>query len=360
MKKTIKVLIVDDSKVTTQLLRTVLEEEPNIEVVGCAGDGVEAVRLTKQLRPDLVTMDIFMPNMDGVEATRKIMQHCPTPIIILSSYVSDNESKIVFNALQAGALSIIEKPKRIQGEGFSKIRRQLINSIKTLANVHVVPRKLRQELKPTVIQVTKTAAIYNILALGTSTGGPTALGSILSALPENFPLPVVVVQHIADGFLSGLVSWLQQKSKLVMEIAQDNQTLLPGHVYFAGDGAHLVITKGDRTPVATLEGSAPIDYFKPSITVLFSSLAKNYPGTAIGGLLTGMGRDGAEGLLLMKQANCLTFTQSEATSVVYGMPAAAVSLNATEQILDLEKIPQFLATIISKGEYSYDAKNLDC
>lgn len=347
----IKILIADDSCVTTQLLRAILEEEADIEVIGCAKDGVEAIALTKKLKPDLVTMDVFMPNIDGVEATKTIMKECPTPIIILSSYVNDRESKIVFNALQAGALSVMEKPKNVLGDGFIQIKRQLINSVRVLSKIRVVSRKIYDVSPPAMIPIKhKKSTEFSILALGSSTGGPGALNTILSPFPADFPLPIVITQHITDGFLPGLVSWLQQNSKLVIEIAKDNQALTPGHVYFANHGAHLLIKKGENAPVAVLDSSGPIEYFKPSITVLFSSLAKSYPNAAIGGLLTGMGKDGAEGLLQMKNSGCFTFAQSEATSIVYGMPAAAVLLNAVDQVLDLEKIPKVLATLIDKGE----------
>lgn len=344
MKKIINVLIVDDCKVTTQLLRAILATEPSIQVVGCAGDGLSAVSLTKQLKPDIITMDIFMPKMDGIEATETIMSQCPTPIIVFSSHTNNKESELAFNALQAGALTIIEKPS-VSGDGFDKIKQQIINTIRTLAEVRVVAR---HPIKPPAISYPTKSGTIEILAIGSSTGGPGALDSIFSSLPANFPLPIVVTQHITDGFLSGLINWLQRSSALHMEIATNNQKLLAGHVYFAENNIHLTVQQHNG-PVAVFDDSEPVDHFKPSVNVLFASIAKNFPGSSIGGLLTGMGKDGAAGLLQMKQAGCLTFAQSEATCAVYGMPSAAAALQATDQLIDLEKIPQLLATLIEKG-----------
>jgi two-component system chemotaxis response regulator CheB len=347
--KTINVIIVDDSKVSTKLLHAILEAEPDINILACATDGEAAVKLTKKLKPDLITMDIFMPKMNGVEATRAIMKECPTPILVISSHANDQESEFVFNALKAGAMSIIEKPKGVLDPDFIKTKRHILNSIRTLADVHVMQRHytiIPQKLKPMSISPQPTSA--KICALGASTGGPAALQLILSALPAHFSIPIVVTQHITKGFLPGLLNWLQGSCKLKLTIAKDRQPLLPGNVYFADDNTHLTIKKSNA-PMALLDNAPPIDQFRPSINALFASIAKSYPGAAIGGLLTGMGQDGAQGLLEMKEAGCTTFTQSENTCVVYGMPAVAVALHATNCSLDLGNIPQFLTTLIGKG-----------
>ena len=345
MKKTINVLVVDDCKVTTQLLCTILNEEPDINVIACAKDGAAAVALTKELKPDLITMDIFMPNMDGVEATRAIMEQFPTPIIIISSHGNSNESEEAFNALQAGALSIIEKPQEIRSTGFSIIRRQLLNTVRALSEVRVMRRRTATPVKAQVSSFADRPRTIQLIALGSSTGGPEALHCILSALPADFPVPIVITQHITQGFLPGLINWLQKKTKLTVEMAQDHQKLYPGHVYFAIDNKHLHVKKS-ITPLAVFDNSEPIDHFKPSVNAMFTSIAKNYPGAAIGGLLTGMGQDGANGLLQMKEARCYTFAQSQATSIVYGMPGVAAAIKATDQLIDLENISQILAKLI--------------
>lgn len=348
MKNPIKVIVADDCKVTTQLLCAILNGEPDIEVIACVADGHAALNLTKKLKPDLVTMDIFMPIMDGVEATRAIMEQCPTPIIIISSHANESQTEFSFNALQAGALSVIEKPQRVLDVGFDKIKRQIINSVRALSEVKVVSRRPQIPLKSDIPSCISNRSGIELIALGSSTGGPEALNCILSALPARFPVPIVITQHITDGFLPGLVHWLKNSTELIIEIATNYQKLLPGHVYFADDNTHLTIKNGIN-PIAILDSSDPIAHFRPSINVLFSSIAKNYPQTAVGGLLTGMGKDGADGLLQMKEAGCVTFAQSEKTSVVYGMPAMALSTNATDLSIDLEKISKFLTTLVSNG-----------
>ncbi|STX29953.1 fused chemotaxis regulator; protein-glutamat [Legionella beliardensis] len=344
MNKPIKVLIADDSKVSTQLLAAILEEASDIQVIATARDGIEAIQLTKQLKPDLITMDIFMPNMDGIDATRTIMAECPTPIIIISSQYNKTMAENSFNALEAGALSIIEKPKGPAANDFAEAKKFILHSIRALAGVPVVTRKRTKPLdssppEPNIEQN------FKILALGSSTGGPAALSCILQGLSSDFNLPIVITQHITKGFLEGLISWLQHQTPLKLEIAKHRQLLKPGHVYFAPDDFHLTVARGLVEPIAILEDSMPINHFKPSANVLFTSIAESYPNKAIGGILTGMGRDGAEGLLLMKKSGCYTFAQSKSTSVVFGMPGAAVEMQAINKIIDLEQISKFLAKI---------------
>lgn len=352
---TINVLIADDSKVVLQLLQSILTAEEDINVIACAENGVQAIELVKRFKPDLITMDVMMPKMDGVEATKIIMEECPTPIIIISSHADQTHSDVTFNALQAGALSVIEKPSIMSDEGYSKIKRQIINEVRTLSSVHVTRRQVKKsQLK---VNLPAKPANYKLLALGASTGGPSALKFILSTLPANFPIPIVITQHISDGFLPGLITWLQHSAELSLHIAEANQKLCPGNVYFAPDHKHLMIHKGEG-PIAVLDDSSPVDFFKPSATMLFSSIAKSYPRMAIGGLLTGMGRDGAEGLLKMRAAGCATFAQSEVSSVVFGMPGAAASMNAVESLIDLEKIPHYLANLTWEGTCD-EEKNID-
>lgn len=350
MNARIKVLIVDDSKVCSTAIAAILNETPDIEVVGIAKDGEMGVELTKSLKPDLVIMDIFMPQMDGVEATKVIMQQCPTPIIVVSSPSNAKESNYVFEALEAGALTLIKKPIGFLEDGFGEVQRLLVQSVRALSSVHVVKRKAATiPSSITELTVDKSMLKAKIVALGCSTGGPEALHNILSQLPGHFPIPIVITQHITKGFLPGLVKWLQSSSALSIHIAEDQQDLLPGSVYFAADEAHLLIQK-NNFPKAVLDMSDPLDHFKPSINKMFNSIATSYPGKAIGGILTGMGKDGVQGLLKMRQTGCVTFAQSEATSVIYGMPAAAIDLQATDCSIDLNKISKFLTTLLEGQE----------
>ncbi len=350
MKKTLNVLIVDDSVVFTKFLQAILNSEPGIQVIGCAKDGIEAVQMAKQFRPDLITMDVYMPNMDGVEATKVIMDECPTPIILISAHVDTDKKSYIFHALEAGALSMIEKPHDYQNGHFEAVRRHIINSILSLSEVHVTRRPLHKKLsKHKRFPEHTFASKARLVALGASTGGPLALNAILTALPDSFAVPIVITQHITAGFLSGLVTWLQKNTALTVQIATHQQPLLPGHVYFAPDNVHLTIIKHHNDPIAILEDSAPVSHVRPSIDKLFTSIAQSYPGAAIGGLLTGMGQDGAQGLLKMRKTHCITFAQSESSSIVYGMPAAAVTLEAVQHVVNLEQISHFLIQLIDKG-----------
>lgn len=350
--KKINILICDDSAVIRQLLNTVLKEAEDINVIGYARDGIEAVQMTQKLKPDLITMDIEMPGIDGFEATKKIMSEFPTPIIVISSHVNTKEMNTTFNALTAGALTVIEKPHDILSAGFLEQKRNLFNLIRALSQVHVIRRRA-DFMKKSIVELKKEKQLLvknevKIMAFGASTGGPAALHYILSRLPKFSSVPIVIVQHITDNFLPGLVNWLQMMSSLKIEIVQKNrQPLLPGTVYFAPDGFHLTIKK-DVTPIAVLENSPAIEYFKPSVTRLFSSIAESYPGLAVAGLLTGMGRDGAVGLLQMKQSGCHTFVQNQESSVVFGMPSAAKNIQAECDTIDLTEIPEYINQIFNK------------
>lgn len=354
MSKKIKLLIAEDSAVVATLLRNIFTSDDNISVIGHAKSGVEAVQMTKELKPDLITMDIHMPRMDGFEATRQIMTECPTPIVVISSYANNSEMDTTFKALNAGALTVVQKPEDVLSEGFEQCRHRLLTTIHAMAEVPVIRRrKISLSNVDTDTQTLKFRPKLKIddvkiLALGSSTGGPEALYFMLSQLPKNFPVPIVVVQHISDGFLPGLVKWLQTKSKLNIEIAaKEGQILQPGHVYFAADHQHLVI-KQEKHPVASFEDSDTIEHFKPSVTRLFSSLADSYPKQSIGVLLTGMGKDGAAGLLQMKNNGCYTIIQDEKSSIVFGMPGAAKNINAHCEVLDLLQIPNYLNQMLTK------------
>jgi two-component system chemotaxis response regulator CheB len=360
-KKIINILIADDSKTMRDLLSALFKDQLDMIVVGCAKDGVEAVQLTKKLKPDIVTMDINMPTMDGLEATKKIMQECPTPIVMISALVNGEELNATFNALKAGALSVLEKPKDMLNAGFALEKNRLLSAIRTYSDVRVVRRYgLKTKILYTALpNIPAQAKKIALVAIGASTGGPEVLSYILSQLSSDFPVPIVIVQHITNGFLSGLVNWLQLKSECKIEIVRkDREPLLPGVIYFAPDDLHLTIERGPNHPIAVFEDSPEISYFKPSITRLFSSIAQSYPQAATAGLLTGMGKDGAEGLLLMKKAGCHTFIQSEASSIIFGMPGAAKALHAECDTVDLTQIPHFLHQLINKG-IVYDKENPD-
>jgi two-component system chemotaxis response regulator CheB len=345
----IRVLIVDDSATVRALLRFILESDPEIQVIGMAPTGVEGVRQTLALKPDLITMDVYMPGLDGFEATRQIMEQRPTPIVIVSSGVEHSEMMVTFNAMQAGALEVIGKPAGVMHPNYPELSQQLITTVKLMSEVKVI-RRYRSVMSPRpVVRSVPAERPLTLLAIGASTGGPAALNLLRKGLPVEFPLPVLVVQHMTVGFMGGLVSWLQLESRLQIKIGEDGERVRPGKVYFAPDDTHIqMIGHG----ILGLSQGAPVNHVRPSANVLFDSVARVYGGEAVGILLTGMGEDGASGLKAMHDRGSPTIAQDEATSAVYGMPKAAMELGAADQILPIGQIPGALLALLSSANKS--------
>lgn len=339
----IRVLIVEDSPTLRMLLKTILESDPEITVIGMATSGEEGVRQALALKPDLITMDVHLPGMDGFTATRRIMEQQPTPIVIVSSSVDHHEVMTTFNAIQAGALDVLQKPTSVNHPDFAALREKLVTTVKLMAEVKVIRHYRSPMAQRGAGERPKVGRPYALLAIGASTGGPAALNSILKELPAGFPLPVLVVQHMTTGFTAGLVSWLQLESRLKIKIAEDGEYLRGGVVYVAPDDTHLLVA---ARGVIGLSKAPPVSHVRPSATVLFESVARVYGGEAIGVLLTGMGNDGAEGLRAMRERGALTIAQDEATSAVYGMPKAAVELGAAVQVLPLSQIPGAVLALV--------------
>ncbi len=348
----IRVLVVDDSPTIRLLFTEILNSEPDITVVGSAADGEQAVQRAAALKPDLITMDIRMPRVDGLEATRRIMAQCPTPIVIVSAGLDTDDLSSSFNALQAGALDVIEKPNGSDPRDFEGIRRRLVTAVRLMAGVKVVRRRA-PKAAPTgglagrgvPAAAPARRAGFKMVAVGASTGGPMALHTLLAGLPRDFPTPVVVVQHMSAGFLPGFVTWLRLDCALPINIAVDGQAAHPGQVYFAPDDHHLIL--GGRG-VLRLTEAPPVSHVRPSATVLFESVARLYGREALGVLLTGMGDDGAAGLKAIHERGGLTLAQDEATSVVYGMPRVAVELGAVDHILPLPGLASSLVEWVGR------------
>jgi len=334
LRQTVRVLIVDDSVVAREILKKMLESDPGIRVVGMAEDGTQAVTLTAELRPDLVTMDLVMPGMDGMEATERIMAYHPTPVLFFSSYFNLEGRYSRLDALAAGALDIVEKPTLTPDQRWEAMAGSLVEKVKALAQVPVVKhihggRVLDRQQTPALTRGTRTAAV-DVVGIGASSGGPRVLDEVLSTLPATYAPAVVVVQHMAEGFMTGLIRWLQQRCALPVRVAQEGDTLLPRRILFAPDWAHLVVQPGGRIHLA--EGG-PVRGCRPSVDITFNSLAEVYGARAAGAILTGMGSDGARGLLAIRQAGGTTFAQNEESCIVFGMPHAAIELGAAQQIL---------------------------
>lgn len=340
----IKVLVAEDSLVSRELILHLLGQDPLIQVAAVAGDGAEAVRLVNEIRPDVVLMDVHMPRMNGLEATREIMQTQPTPIVVMSATSFGSEAAMVFEATRAGALTFVQKPTMGAQEAVGG--RRLVEMVKAMAEVKVI-RRHRQRSKPPETAValpTRVRQAPRVVAIGASTGGPPALLAILKQLPVDFRLPLLMVQHITPGFTEGLALWLTAASSFDVQVARDGELLQPRRAYLPPDGVQMLAGVGGHVRFGP---PLPQQVFCPSIDRLFDSVTEVFGPAAIGVILTGMGRDGAEGLGRMRQAGALTIAQDEVTSAVFGMPKEAVRLNAADYVLPLANIP---TTIVEYSE----------
>jgi two-component system chemotaxis response regulator CheB len=337
----IRVLIVDDSATVREVLKHLLESDPAIHVVGTAANGSEAIELTARLRPDLVTMDLVMPGMDGMEATGRIMAEHPTPVLFLSSYFDKEGMYTRADALAAGALDIVEKPALMPDWRWRTAASALIQKIKALAQIPVIthihpagPSVPGDRLQPSVDVAPSPA----LVAIGASSGGPRVLEELLSKLPASYALAVLVVQHMADGFMAGLLNWLQQRCALPIRAAEEGDAIMPRRVLVAPERLHMVVLPGGRVHLSPDE---EVNGHRPSVDVTFNSVAKVYGPRAAGLLLTGMGVDGAAGLLAIRQAGGVTYVQ-EQSSAVFGMPRAAIELGAAQHVLPPEGLVRIL------------------
>lgn len=341
----IRVLVAEDSLTVRELIVSILESDPAIEVVGQAKDGRRAVELATELRPDLITMDVQMPLLDGLEATKEIMVQAPTPILIVSSRASQAQVELSLNAVRAGALMVLPTPDGPQSPRFEESRATLLSMVKAMAGVKVVRRwsSARRLQRPARRRPPPPG--LRLVAVAASTGGPAALQQILSELPRDFPVPIVAVQHIAVGFVPGLAQWLTGSCNLRVKVAEDGEELLPRTVYLAPDHRHLGVEEGE----VVLSDEPPLAGFRPSASHLFASAARAYGASLAAVILTGMGRDGVEGLRHAREAHALIIAQDESTSVVYGMPGEAVAAGVVDAVLPLPEIaPRLIRELVSE------------
>src|SRR5262245_16917910 len=343
----IRVLVAEDSATSRELLIQVLSADPEIQVVGEARDGVEAVALARSLRPDLVTMDIHMPRLDGLAATQEIMIAAPTPIVIVTGSHRVHEVEASMDTLRSGALEVLEKPPAPDSPGFDAAARRLVAVVKAMSRVKVV-RHWRHAAVPAsgapvdVLPAGAGGVRARLVAIACSTGGPAALQHLLAGLPANFPAPIVVVQHITVGFTEGLAAWLGTVSPLRVKLAEHGETLAAGTLYIAPDDRPLGVTQRGK---ASLSSAPAIGGFRPSANYLFESAASAFGASALAVILTGMGDDGVVGLRAVVERGGRVIAQDEASSVIFGMPRAAIQAGLAHAVLPLDQIARQLSNL---------------
>ena len=343
--KEIRIVVVDDSQTARELL-VALYESAGLRVVGVGKTGEDAVNLVIKHKPNVVSMDVIMPKMDGLEATRAIMRDHPTPIVVVTASLMRSDTDIAFEALKVGALAAVQKP----GIEDPVTCKKLIETVKLMATVHVIrrwsedrPHARRDSISP----ITGSVKGIRLIGIASSTGGPGVLAQILAPLPKSFPIPVLIVQHVTNGFATGLAEWLNEQVNLSVSLAGHGDIPKPGQVLLPPDDYHMQINKDGAVE---LSKAPPYKGLRPSANYLFNSMARFYGASGMGIILTGMGDDGSEGMAAMYKAGAITLAQDEESCVVYGMPAEAVKRNAVKQTLTPDQISQYLMNMTTLKE----------
>ena len=340
----IKVLVVDDSQTVRDFFVHLLRKDPAIESVATARDGVEAIDAVRSLKPDIVTMDLHMPRMNGAQAIRQIMQSDPTPIVVVTDLSPDVRAAI--EAYEAGAVAVLPRPPGFGDTGYDAACEKFVQTVKLMSEVKVVRRFNR--VRPARGGASRGTAGFGarnvrLVAIGASTGGPAVLQTILCGLPRDFGVPILIVQHIAYGFLEGFVAWLTDSSSRSVTIAKADEILQPGVVYVAPDRTHLAITANNRV---VLSAEPAPNKIVPSVSHLFHSVAQAHGANGVGILLTGMGRDGVDGMAAMHKAGAVTIAQDPESCVVAGMPEEAIKIGAATIVATPEKIIETLTSVV--------------
>ncbi len=335
----IKVLLVDDSALARLHVRHAIEAAPDMQVVGMAANGAEALEMAKRVKPDVITMDLDMPGIDGYAATRGIMETAPIPIVVVSGLSDVRAQAVTMRALEAGAVAVLSRPPALSHPDYARSCKELQDTIRTCSEVRLVrryqyknTRTMPAAVPSTTVPRTPTARLTDkaVVVLGASTGGPVALMELLGRLSKKFPLPICVVQHIAAGFTESMAQWLNKALDIDVAVAQAGEQLLPGRVLLAPHGSHLSVDAGRKVQLRV----GPAEHgMVPAVSVMFRSVAANLGPQSVGVLLTGMGSDGAAELGAMRRAGAVTFAQDATTSLVFGMPGEAVRLGAATHVL---------------------------
>jgi two-component system chemotaxis response regulator CheB len=355
MSERVRVLVVDDSALMRKLIPNILARDPMIDVVGTAMDGAFALKKIEELRPDVVTLDLEMPRMDGMETLRLIMRRAPMPIVMVSTH-SKEGAYATFKALALGAIDFVAKPKEASSGHLEAIASELIDKIKIAkrATGRRIPSPAMSEtLRPVKKNARVALAPHRIIAIGISTGGPNALQFVLSQIPAEFSGSLLVVQHMPEGFTEMFARRLDECCALEVQEARSGDLLLAGRALICPGNRHMMVRRMPRGDMVVLSDSPSVNGHRPSVDVLFHSVSQEFGPMGVGVLMTGMGEDGAEGLGAMRSAGGVTIAQSEETCVVPGMPRAAIVKGYANHVIPLDAIGQHLVTHFG-GERAYD------
>ena len=334
----IRVLIVEDSVVIAQLLSSLLNRTQDIEVVGIAKNGEQAVKMTEELKPSLITMDINLPRMNGYEATKRIMAYHPTPILVVTSNSYVQETKMAFNAIYYGALDMMEKGNLTDTQTQEEFASQFIEKVRLLSSIKVIHHPIGRldHFRPKKLTLPSQNDLKTfVVGIASSTGGPQIVHMILKNLPSHFNFAVMLVQHIGPDFTEGFAEWLKYGTKKKVRIARSGEELLPGNVYISPSHHHMLLSKEGHI---LLNNKPPYKGHRPSANLLFSSLAENAAGKSLGVILSGMGADGLDGLKEMKKKNAAIIAQDEKSCVVFGMPKACIDEGIVSSVVPGENI----------------------
>lgn len=338
----VKVLIVDDSAFMRNTLSRMISSDPGIDVIGIARDGIEAVEKVLALKPDLVTLDVEMPRMDGIEALKQIMDKYPVPVLMVSSLTLEG-AQTTLDALEIGAVDFIPKNLSDLSINIVKIKDTLIDKIKHLGKIRVAKRKINHPTKPIAMpqktqQYTSSRRV-GIVAIGSSTGGPKALQNIISAIPADFPVPIVIAQHMPAAFTGPFAERLNQIGAIHVKEAEDGEIITKGVIYIAPGGSHMGVIRKKiiESRISIIKDTGEYIY-KPSVDVLMQSVVDNFSGRVLGVILTGLGNDGENGMREIKNKGGRTLAESEETCIVYGMPRAAVEAGIVDKVVPLNEM----------------------
>lgn len=349
----IRVMVVDDSALMRKLISEVLMKDPGLEVVNTAIDGLFALKKIPQAKPDVITLDLEMPRMDGLTALRYIVNDYGIPVVLVSSFTTQG-GHLTLDALSLGAVDFVTKPKNVFSSHFSAMAQELVQKVKIASRVSVTKltgAKDRGARSPHFALPEKHFPAKHpekVVAIGISTGGPNAISFLLPQLPENFPAGILIVQHMPEGFTQMFADRLNHICRIRVKEAKDGDPVLPGTALIAPGARHLKITRAGTGHIAVLSESPPVNGHRPSVDVLFDSVSRECGSNAVGIIMTGMGEDGARGLGRIKSSGGYTLAQDEESCVVYGMPKAAIEMGTVSEVVTLQAIPDRLSSLVKE------------